>query len=351
MVQRLSVLDQTIAAAGQPSHVAVHNTVALAQHCERLGYARFWVSEHHNHPTILGTAPEILISAIAATTTQIRVGSAGIMLPHYAPFKIAEQFRVLEALAPGRIDMGLGRAPGSDGLTAFALHPLANERPAQFPADVRDLLAWVSGAPLADGHPFAAVKAHPMSETVPETWILGSSTYGAQVAAHFGLPYCFAWFFTDGQGASQALRIYQEAYRPSERHPHPHAGICVWALAADTEEEAQYHFTSRAIWRLSRDRGIFLPFEAPDVAAAQPLSPAETRRVEELRCESLVGTKEHVAARICGLAADLNVQEVAVVTWTHDEAVRHRSYELLAQAFVHEERAAPSTTENAPLFS
>ena len=351
MVQRLSVLDQTIAAAGQPSHVAVRNTVALAQHCERLGYARFWVSEHHNHPTILGTAPEILISAIAATTTQIRVGSAGIMLPHYAPFKIAEQFRVLEALAPGRIDMGLGRAPGSDGLTAFALHPLANERPAQFPADVRDLLAWVSGAPLADGHPFAAVKAHPMSETVPETWILGSSTYGAQVAAHFGLPYCFAWFFTDGQGASQALRVYQEAYRPSERHPHPHAGICVWALAADTEEEAQYHFTSRAIWRLSRDRGIFLPFEAPDVAAAQPLSPAETRRVEELRRESLVGTKEHVAARICGLAADLNVQEVAVVTWTHDEAVRHRSYELLAQAFGHEERAAPSTTENASLFS
>ena len=351
MVQRLSVLDQTIAAAGQPSHVAIRNTVVLAQRCEQLGYARFWVSEHHNHPTILGTAPEILVSAIAATTTRIRVGSAGIMLPHYAPFKVAEQFRVLDALAPGRIDMGLGRAPGSDGLTAFALHPLANERPAQFPADVRDLLAWVSGAPLADGHPFAAVKAHPMSDTVPETWILGSSTYGAQVAAHFGLPYCFAWFFTDGQGAQQALRIYQEAYHPSERHPHPHAGICVWALAAETEEQAQYHFTSRAIWRLSRDRGVFLPFEAPDVAAAQPLSSAEARRVDELRRESLVGTKEHVAARICGLAADLNTQEVAVVTWTHDETVRHRSYELLAEAFGHADHAVPSTTENTPLVS
>ena len=190
-----------------------------------------------------------------------------------------------------------------------------------------------------------------MSETVPETWILGSSTYGAQVAAHFGLPYCFAWFFTDGQGARQALRIYQETYRPSERHPHPHAGICVWALAADTDEDAQYHFTSRAIWRLSRDRGIFLPFEAPDVAAAQELSPAETRRVEELRRESLVGTGEHVGARICGLAADLNVQEVAVVTWTHDETVRHRSYELLAEAFGHADRAVPSTTEKAPLHS
>ena len=343
MVQRLSVLDQTIAAAGQPAHVAIRNTVALAQHCERLGYTRFWVSEHHNHPTILGTAPEILISAIAATTSRIRVGSAGIMLPHYAPFKVAEQFRVLDALAPGRIDLGLGRAPGSDGLTAFALHPLANERPAQFPADVRDLLAWVSGAPLADGHPFAAVKAHPMSDTVPETWILGSSTYGAQVAAHFGLPYCFAWFFTDGQGARQALRIYQGAYRPSERHPHPHAGICVWALAADSEEEAQHHFTSRAVWRLSRDRGVFLPFEAPEVAAAQPLSPVEAKRVEQLRRESLVGTKEQVAARIRDLALDLSVQEVAVVTWTYDEAVRRRSYELLAQAFGHARQDAPAS--------
>ncbi len=265
---RLSVLDQTIATAGRPHEVSVRDTVALAQHCEKAGYARFWVSEHHNHPTILGTAPEILIGAIAATTQRIRVGSAGIMLPHYTPFKVAEQFRVLDALAPGRIDLGLGRAPGSDGRTAFALNPLANERPAQFPSDVRDLLAWISGAPLAEGHPFASLVANPMGDTVPEMWILGSSSYGAQVAAHFGLPYCFAWFFSDGRGGRQALELYRETYQPSERHPEPHMGICVWALASDTAEEAQHHFTSRAVWRLSRDRGIFLPFEAPDVAAA-----------------------------------------------------------------------------------
>ena len=328
---RLSILDQTIAAAGRSNGVAVRDTVALAQYCEKLGYSRFWVSEHHNHPTILGTAPEILIGAIAATTHCIRVGSAGIMLPHYSPFKVAEQFRVLEALAPGRIDLGLGRAPGSDGLTAFALNPRANERPAYFPADVRDLLAWVSGSPLTDGHPFGELKAHPMDETIPEMWILGSSNYGAQVAAHFGLPYCFAWFFTDGRGCREALELYRETYQSSARHPQPHAAICVWALAADTAEEAQHHFTSRAVWRLSRDRGLFLPFEAPDVAAAQPRTEAEAARIEQLRRDELVGTKENVVARIHSLARELSVQEVAIVTWTHDEKVRRHSYKLLAQ--------------------
>ena len=230
---RLSVLDQSIAVAGRPQDQSIRNTVALAQHCEALGYERFWVSEHHNHPTIVGTAPEIVIAAIAATTERIRIGSAGIMLPHYAPFKVAEVFRVLDALAPGRIDMGLGRAPGSDGRTAFALNPAANERPEHFPADVRDLIAWVHNEPLVDRHPFAAVKAFPQGATAPEVWILGSSDYGAQVAALFGLPYCYAWFFSDGAGGERAIELYKRTYRPSARHPEPHSGLCVWALAAD----------------------------------------------------------------------------------------------------------------------
>ena len=146
---RLSVLDQSIATSGRPHGHAIRDTLALAQHCDSLGYHRFWVSEHHSHPTIVGTALEILIAAIATHTTHLRVGSAGVMLPHYAPLKVAEQFRVLDALAPGRIDLGLGRAPGSDGRTAFALNPMANERPAQFPNDVADLMAWVHGEPLA----------------------------------------------------------------------------------------------------------------------------------------------------------------------------------------------------------
>ena len=301
--------------------------------CEELGYARFWVSEHHSHPTILGTAPEILIAAIAAKTNHIRIGSAGVMLPHYSPLKVAEQFRVLDALAPGRIDLGLGRAPGSDGRTAFALNPMAHERAEHFPADVRDLMAWVYGEPLLENHPFGMVKAYPQSDTVPEVWILGSSDYGAQLAAHFGLPYCFAWFFTDGRGGQRAIDLYFQNYKPSERFPEPLTGLCVWCLAANTEEEAQHHYTSRAIWQLYRDRGIFSPMDSPEAAAAQPLSPQESARVEQLREESFVGTADTVAARVYDLAEKIGVQEMAIVTWTHDEEVRQKSYKLLAEAF------------------
>lgn len=329
---RLSVLDQSIAVAGRPHDQSIRNTVALAKHCEALGYERFWVSEHHNHPTIVGTAPEIVIAAIAATTERIRIGSAGIMLPHYAPFKVAEVFRVLDALAPGRIDLGLGRAPGSDGRTAFALNPAANERPEHFPADVRDLLAWVHNEPLVDRHPFAAVQAYPQGPTAPEVWILGSSDYGAQVAALFGLPYCYAWFFSDGAGGERAIDLYKRSYRPSARHPEPHSALCVWALAAATMAEAQYHFTSRALSRINRDKGLLGPLVAPDVAAAASLAPYEQARIEQFRKDSFVGTGLEVAGRIEELRKRVGVDEMAVVTWTYDEEVRRASYTELARA-------------------
>lgn len=327
---RFSILDQSIATAGRPQGQAIRDTLALARHCEGLGYHRFWVSEHHSHPTIVGTAPEILIAAIAVSTSRIRVGSAGVMLPHYSPFKVAEQFRVLDALAPGRIDLGLGRAPGSDGRTAFALNPLANQRPEQFPSDVADLMAWVHGEPLPEGHPFRVVVAQPTGETAPEIWMLGSSDYGAQVGAHFGLPYSFAWFFTNGRGGPEALDLYRRLYKPSPRHPEPVAGICVWALAAETEEEAQFHFSSRAHWQLYRDRGLYLPFEPPEVASAHDYTEAEAARIAELRRTALVGTAPDVARRIIELGRQLDVQEIAIVTWAHDEAARRRSYALLA---------------------
>jgi luciferase family oxidoreductase group 1 len=329
---RLSVLDQSIAIAGRPHEESIRNTVALARHCEMLGYDRFWVSEHHNHPTIVGTAPEIVMAAIAATTARIRIGSAGIMLPHYSPFKVAEVFRVLDALAPGRIDLGLGRAPGSDGRTAFALNPAANERPEHFPADVRDLMAWVQDEPLVQDHPFAPLKAYPNGPTSPEVWILGSSDYGAQVAALFGLPYCFAWFFSDGAGGERAIELYKKNYRPSARHPAPHAALCVWALAADSMEEAQHHLTPRALSRINRDKGLLGPLIPPDVAAAAALEPYEQAKMERLRKDSFVGTGPEVMARIVELKERVGVDEMAVVTWTYDEAVRRKSYTLLAQA-------------------
>lgn len=330
---RLSVLDQSVAVSGRPHGQSIRNTVALAEHCEALGYERFWVSEHHNHPTIVGTAPEIVMAAIAAKTERIRIGSAGIMLPHYSPFKVAEVFRVLDALAPGRIDMGLGRAPGSDGRTAYALNPAANERPEHFPADVRDLIAWVHNEPLVDRHPFAAVKAFPQGDTAPEVWILGSSDYGAQVAALFGLPYCYAWFFSDGAGGERAIQLYKKSYRPSARHPEPRSGLCVWALAAPTMEEAQHHFTSRALSRINRDKNVLGPLLPPDEAAKAPLAAYELAKMEQFRKDSFVGTGPEVAARITELKEHVGVDEMAVVTWTYDEEVRRRSYTLLADAY------------------
>jgi len=329
---RLSVLDQSVALIDRPHGEAIRNTIAMAQYCETLGYDRFWLSEHHSHGSIVGTAPEVLIAAIASVTQRIRVGSAGVMLPHYSPFKVAEQFRVLEAIAPGRIDLGLGRAPGSDGRTAFALNPQANTRPAHFPADVRDLMAWLAGTTLPQGHPFAAVRAFPAGETVPEVWMLGSSDYGAQVAAHFGLPYAFAWFFSDGAGAAQALDLYRKLYQPSARHPEPHSALCVWALAAETDEEAAFQFSSRARVRLLRDRGIFAPLEPPAVAAAHPYTEAERAHIADLRAKAFVGAAAQVAQRIDEFARRMGVQEIAVVTWTYDEAVRRESYRLLAEA-------------------
>src|SRR5271167_353816 len=209
-----SVLDQSPASAGSTQGAAIRESIALAQLCDELGYERYWVSEHHNSASIVGTAPEILIAAIAATTRRIRVGSAGVMLPHYSALKVAEQFRVLEAIAPGRIDMGLGRAPGSDGLTAHALNPNAATAAEHFPAQVRDLLAWLAGEPLVERHPFRDIRAMPAGPTVPEVWVLGSSDYGAQVAAYFGLPYCFAAFITDGEGAAEAMALYRDSYKP-----------------------------------------------------------------------------------------------------------------------------------------
>src|SRR5579875_2008155 len=186
---QLSVLDQSTIVTGRTPDTSIRESLELARHCEALGYERYWVAEHHNSPSIAGTAPEVLIAAIAATTRRIRVGSAGVMLPHYSSLKVAEQFRVLEAIAPGRIDLGLGRAPGSDGLTAHALNPLAETAAEHFPAQVRDLIAWIGDRPLPDNHPFRGIRAEPAGPTEPEIWMLGSSDYGAQVAAYFGLPY------------------------------------------------------------------------------------------------------------------------------------------------------------------
>ncbi|MDE2300196.1 MAG: LLM class flavin-dependent oxidoreductase, partial [Burkholderiales bacterium] len=274
---QLSVLDQSVSLAGSSEDAAIRDTLDLAQHCERLGYARFWVSEHHGLPTIVGSAPEMLMAAIAARTTRIRIGSAGVMLPHYSALKVAEQFRVLEALAPGRIDLGVGRAPGSDMRTARALNPNGHAAADEFPQQVRDLQAWTS-LPAHLG-----ITAHPLGPHAPQLWVLGSSNYGAQLAAHFGLPYAYAYFFVDGQGAEEALALYRRLYRPSERHPVPQATVCVWALVADTHDEATHRALGRERWRLDRARGVLGPLQPSDAIAARGYTAEEWPTIEAMR--------------------------------------------------------------------
>ena len=328
---RLSVLDQSTVISGRSPDASIRESLELARHCEALGYARYWVAEHHNSESIAGTAPEVLIGAIAATTSRIRVGSAGVMLPHYASLKVAEQFRVLEAIAPGRIDLGLGRAPGSDGRTAFALNPQANSAAEHFPAMVRDVMDWLHGARLVEGHPFRDVRAQPQGPTAPEVWILGSSDYGAQVAAHFGLPYCFAHFITDGAGAAEALATYRARFRPGVLQA-PHAAVCVWALAAESEAEAAYLFASRALARLWRDQGTYAALPSPEEALAYPLSEAQRAHMARIRERAIFGTGAAVAAKLQALADGLQVEEVAVLSTVHDAVARRRSYTLLAEA-------------------
>ena len=324
---KLSVLDQSVACAGRDEVHALADTLGLATHCETLGYERFWVSEHHGLPTIVGSAPEILMAAIAARTTRIRIGSAGVMLPHYASLKVAEQFNVLAALAPGRIDLGVGRAPGSDMRTAMALNPDAARAAERFPEQIGELQAWTTG------QRHAGIWAHPRPATgvaPPEIWVLGSSDYGARLAAHLGLPYAFAYFFSDGLGVEQALELYRSGYRPSERHPTPQPTICVWALAADREDDARLHARSRERWRIDRQRGLLGPLQPPQDIR---FTPDEDASLAGLRERAFVGTADQVGAKLRALAATLELDHLVINTWAHDPAVRRRSYALLAQEF------------------
>jgi len=317
---QLSVLDQSIASHGRPQSAAIRESLALAQWCEKLGYHRYWVSEHHNSDAIVGSAPEVLMAAIAATTERIRVGSAGVMLPHYSSLKVAEQFRVLEGIAPGRIDLGLGRAPGSDRLTALALNPDAAHAHKAFPQQVIELRQWVRGEALQSDHPFGKISAHPQGETAPQMWMLGRSDYGAQLGAHLGMPYAFAYF-----------ALYRSNFRAVDKLNAAHSAVCVWVLVADTEEEALHHYRSRAHWRIGFEKCLREPLAAPESLVDVEYHPAEQSRIEHMRRAAFIGTAPNVAQRLRELVQRLQLDELVVVTWTHDPAARHRSYELLAQ--------------------
>lgn len=330
MTLALSVLDLSPVPSGATPGQALQNTLDLARHAERLGYRRFWLAEHHNMPGIAGSSPEILIGQVARETTTLRVGSGGIMLPNQAPLKVAESFRTLEALFPGRIDLGIGRAPGSDPRTALALRR-SSDPGGELPAQLADLFGFAGGG-FPDGHPFASVSAAPMGVPLPPVWLLGSSDYSARVAGRMGLGFVFAHHINP-HGAGEAVRAYRHEFAPSQHLSAPEALVTVSAIVAETEEEADTLATSLDLAWLGLAAGRFGPFPSVAEAQAYPYTFREKMQVRETRARAIVGTPRTVRARLCALSGELDVSEVLVTTMVHDHAARVRSYALLAGAF------------------
>jgi luciferase family oxidoreductase group 1 len=328
-VFRLSVLDQSPVPEGSTGPDALRNTLDLARLADGLGYHRYWLAEHHGL-SLAGPAPEVLTGPVAAATSLIRVGSGGVMLPHYSPYKVAESFSLLAGLYPGRIDLGLGRASGTDPMTTFALQRDRRQAsPDDFPQQLAELLAHYDGGFPAD-HAFARLgRGLPGGEERPEIWLLGSSPQSAVWAAQLGLPYAFADFINPRGAAITAS--YRESFEPSRRLDVPRTAIGVWAICADTDGEAERLASSIAMSMAMLRQGRPIPVPPPETAlrflAAYPEAAATGRR-------RVVGSPETVRAGIEAAAEEYGAEEVIVVTITHDHGARRRSYELIAEAFV-----------------
>jgi luciferase family oxidoreductase group 1 len=326
----LSVLDQSPVSEGSTGAEALRNSIDLARLADGLGYHRYWVAEHHGGAMLAGPSPEALIGPIAAATEHLRVGSGGVMLPHYSPLKVAETFSVLAGLFPGRIDLGIGRASGTDPLTTYALQRDRREAaPDDFPQQLAELLAHLEER-LPAGHPFARLNGTlPGRPEAPEVWLLGSSLQSAIWAAELGLPYAFADFINPG-GAS-IVRTYLTSFEPG-REPSPRLAVAAWVVAAETDEEAERIASSARMARRMLHLGR--PIAVPPVEKALRFLEREGEADPPRdRRRTIVGSPETVRPQLEALAAEYGATEVIVVTITHDHAVRRRSYELLAEAF------------------
>jgi len=311
--------------AGSTAGAAIRESVELARLAERLGYLRYWFAEHHSMGSIASSAPEILIEHVASATSRIHVGSGGIMLPNHAALRIAEVFHTLEALHPGRIDLGIGRAPGSDQATSRALRPFDAE---QFPGQVQEMLA-LSRQAFPPEHPFASVRVVPADVRLPPIWVLASSGATAAFAGSMGLGYGFARHFSTNP-PGPAIRAYREAFRPSTEFPRPHVILGVSAICAPTEEEADYIATSTDLGWVRLHRREFSPVPSPEEASRYPYTAQDRVIVEMNRLRHFVGTPDKVANIIRRVAEDTQADEIMVTTMIYGEDDRRRSYELLA---------------------
>jgi luciferase family oxidoreductase group 1 len=327
---RLGVLDQSPVSEGSDGAIALRRSVDLAILAEELGYGRYWVAEHHGHAMIAGASPEVLIAAIAARTARIRVGSGGVMLPHYSPLKVAENFAALCGLYPGRIDLGLGRAPGSDPQAMFALQRDRRQlAPDDFPGQLAELLAYLEND-FPSGHSLARLAALPGGPERPEVWLLGSSPQSGMWAAQLGLPYAFADFFS-ASGAPIAKR-YREQFEPSPRRAEPRVAIAVSAICAESDAEAERLASSRRMTAALRHTGHIIPLPPVETALAFLEEHSDSARTDRGH-RDIVGSPEVVRAGLQDVAEEYDADEVLVVTMTFDHAARRRSYELIAEAF------------------
>lgn len=327
----LSALDLVPVAEGVTSGQAIRHSLALAQELDRLGYQRLWYAEHHNMPAIASTTPATMIALAAQQTRSLRIGSGGVMLPNHAPLQVAETFKMLEALHPGRIDLGIGRAPGTDQVTALALRRsrealLAND----FPEKLEELRDFGSG--LQRSHPFVGVTAYPEDVPLPPIWLLGSSDFSAALAAKLGLGFAFAAHFSPDRPDLPML-AYRREFRASEGLEAPHAILAVSVICAETEAEATRLASSMQLsWvRLRSGRPSKIP--SPETALAYPYSEQEAAVAQAYRHLQIVGTPATVRERIESLAKRTQADEIMVTTVTHDPAARIRSYQLLSAAF------------------
>jgi luciferase family oxidoreductase group 1 len=331
-VTPLSVLDLSPVTTTTPGSAALRNSLDLARLADRLGYKRYWLAEHHNLASIASSAPEIMIGQIAAATNHIRVGSGGVMLVNHAPLMVAERFKVLEALFPGRIDLGLGRAPGTDPVTSYALRRRQDAREGDdFLERFQELILLERGG-FPEQHPFRSVHAVPADVALPPVWLLGSSGYSAELAAAVGMGFAFAHHFAE-HDAESAMLSYRAHFKPSESLPQPCAILAVAAIAAETDAEAERLAASADLHFVRRAKGEYLPLVSPEEAAAYSYTAVDTERIARHRERMVVGSTENVKSRLLALTEATRADELMITTMTYDHSARRRSYELLAQAF------------------
>ncbi len=328
----LSILDLSPVTTGISGGQALRNSLDLARFADRLGFTRYWVAEHHNLPNIASSAPDIMIGQIAAVTSHMRVGSGGVMLPNHAPLQVAERYKVLEGLFPGRIDLGIGRAPGTDPVTSYALRRRQDDAAGDdFLERFQELLLFEQNG-FPEGHPFRRVRAMPQDVALPPIYLLGSSDYSAQLAAHVGAGFSFAHHFSDFDPVGP-MTTYRAQFKPSQTLTKPHAIIAAHVVCADSDAEADRLASSVDLNFARRRQGIYSPIPSPEEATAHAYSPNDRALIAHNRARLIVGDKNSVMARLEPLIRDTKADEVMVTSMIYDHEARKHCYALLAEAF------------------